>query len=81
MKTRKQNQPMKVYGVVYPDADDSPDTVSIRFSFNAANDQEAARKAAAWNRYHSFTGSDAHTCRELDPQSVEATWLHNEWMH
>lgn len=73
MKTRKQAKPMKVYGMADPRS-------NVQFSFNATDDEDAANKAFRWNRYHSYTGSSCYTPKELDPQSVEATWLHNEWM-
>ncbi len=64
----------KVYGMVHPDIK------SVQFSFNATDDKDAEGKAFRWNRYHSFTGASMFTFKELDPQSTEASWLHNEWM-
>ena len=74
MITRKQPTTQKIYGVIHPD------NGTIQFSYNATDDTDAARKVGSWNRYHSFTGRGAFTHKELDPQSNEATWLHNEWM-
>lgn len=74
MKTRNQPTAQKIYGVFHPD------NGAVQFSYNATDDADATRKMNSWNRYHSFTGRGAFTCKELDPQSNEATWIRNEWM-
>lgn len=73
-RTTKQAKTTKIYGIVHPDIKD------IIFAFNATGDADATNKTKGWNRYHGFTGSAYHNFVELDPQSKEATWLHNEWM-